>query len=158
MTAGIFDDASMVTTVLRVRDVAASVRWLHEKLGLEPVHVGADGPDHPIAVCTIAGSVVSLWQLPAGQARVRTDNDRNSYVVMIMNGELESPRRALIEKGVDVGEIRRSANNEFMWFYDLDGNRFELSRPLPGRAESAVVAHESRVESRATSAVPGIEC
>jgi hypothetical protein len=74
--------------------------------------------------------VVSLWQLPANQARVREDNDRNSYVVVVMNGDLEPARRALIERGVDVGEVRRSANNEFVWFHDLDGNRFELSRPL----------------------------
>lgn len=146
MTTSIFDDASMVTTILRVRDVAASVRWYRETLGLEPVHVGADGPEHPIAVYTIAGSVVSLWQLPAGQERVRGDNDRNSYVCMIMNGELESARRDLIDKGVDVGEVRRSENNEFMWFHDIDGNRFELSRPLPGSTESAIVAHESRVD------------
>jgi hypothetical protein len=26
-------------------------------------------PEHPIAVYTIAGSVVSSWQLPPGQAR-----------------------------------------------------------------------------------------
>jgi len=71
-------------------------------------------PEHPIAVYTIAGSVVSLWQLPAGQARVLDENDRNTWVVMIMNDELETPRRALIERGVDVGELRRSANNEFM--------------------------------------------
>jgi catechol 2,3-dioxygenase-like lactoylglutathione lyase family enzyme len=146
VTGGIFDDASMVTTILRVRDVAASVHWYRDKLGLEPVHVGADGPDHPIAVYAIAGAVVSLWQLPAGQERVRGDNDRNSYLCMIMNGDLESPRQALIERGVEVGEIRGSANNEFMWFHDLDGNRFELSRPLQGRAESALVARESREE------------
>ncbi|MGH3676746.1 MAG: VOC family protein [Mycobacterium sp.] len=130
MTAGIFDDASMVSTVLRVRDVAASVHWYREKLGLEPVHVGADGAEHPIAVYHVAGSVVSLWQLPAGQARVPDDNDRNTYLVAVINGELDRPRRTLIERGVDVGEIRQSANNEFMWFYDIDGNRFELSRPL----------------------------
>lgn len=34
MVSGIFDDASMVATVVRVRDVAASVRWYREKLGL----------------------------------------------------------------------------------------------------------------------------
>jgi catechol 2,3-dioxygenase-like lactoylglutathione lyase family enzyme len=130
---GVFDDASMVSTVLRVRDVAESVAWYREKLGLEPIHVGADGPEHPIAVYTIAGSVVSLWQLPPGQSRRVDENDRNTYVVMIMNDELESPRRALIERGVEVGEIRRSANNEFLWFHDRDDNRFELSRPLPGR-------------------------
>jgi catechol 2,3-dioxygenase-like lactoylglutathione lyase family enzyme len=130
MTGGIFDDASMVSTIVRVRDVAASVAWYREKLGLEPIHVGADGPEHPIAVYTIAGAVVSLWQLPANQARVREDNDRNSYVVVVMNGDLEPARLALIDRGVDVGEVRRSANNEFVWFHDLDGNRFELSRPL----------------------------
>jgi catechol 2,3-dioxygenase-like lactoylglutathione lyase family enzyme len=130
VTGGLFDDASMVSTVVRVRDVAASVAWYREKLGLEPIHVGADGPEHPIAVYTIAGAVVSLWQLPPNQARVREDNDRNSYVVVVMNGDLELARLALIDRGVDVGEVRRSANNEFVWFHDLDGNRFELSRPL----------------------------
>jgi catechol-2,3-dioxygenase len=130
VTGGLFDDASMVSTVVRVRDVAASVAWYREKLGLEPIHVGADGPEHPIAVYTIAGAVVSLWQLPANQARAREDNDRNSYVVVVMNGDLEPSRLALIDRGVDVGEVRRSANNEFVWFHDLDGNRFELSRPL----------------------------
>jgi catechol 2,3-dioxygenase-like lactoylglutathione lyase family enzyme len=130
MTGGVFDDASMVSTIVRVRDVAASVVWYREKLGLEPIHVGADGPEHPIAVYTIAGAVVSLWQLPANQARVREDNDRNTYVVVVLNGDLEPARRVLIDRGVDVGEVRRSANNEFVWFHDLDGNRFELSRPL----------------------------
>lgn len=131
----IFDDAAMVATVVRVRDVAASVRWYREKLGLEPIHVGADGPEHPIATYAIAGSVVTLWQLPAGQARARADNDRNTYVVAVMKDDLESARQVLIERGVEVGEIRRSANNEFVWFYDLDGNRWELSRPLrPGTA------------------------
>jgi catechol 2,3-dioxygenase-like lactoylglutathione lyase family enzyme len=130
MTGGVFDDASMVSTIVRVRDVAASVAWYREKLGLEPIHVGADGPEHPIAVYTIAGAVVSLWQLPANQARVREDNDRNTYVVVVLNGDLEPARRVLIDRGVDVGEVRRSANNEFVWFHDLDGNRFELSRPL----------------------------
>ena len=126
----LLDDATMVSTVVRVHDVAASVAWYREKLGLEPIHVGADGPDHPIAVYTVAGAVISLWQLPPGQTRVRADNDRNSYVVIVMAGELEPARQALMERGVNVGEVRRSANNEFVWFHDLDGNRFELSRPL----------------------------
>jgi len=74
--------------------------------------------------------VVSLWPLPANQGRVLADNDRNSHVVVWVNGELKPARRALIDRGVDVGEVRRSANNEFVWFHDLDNNRFELSRPL----------------------------
>ena len=133
MVSGIFDDASMVATVVRVRDVAASVRWYREKLGLAPIHVGADGPDHPIATYAIAGSGVTLWQLPSGQVRVAEDNDRNTYVVVVMKDDLGPARQALIEKGVEVGEVgevQRSANNEFVWFHDPDGNRFELSRPL----------------------------
>jgi catechol 2,3-dioxygenase-like lactoylglutathione lyase family enzyme len=130
MTPGIFDDASMAATILRVRDVAASVRWYRDMLGLEPLRVGADGAAHPFASYAIAGAVVSLWQLPAGQERRREDNDRNSYVVVVMNSDLEAVRQALVEKGVETGDVRRSANNEFVWFHDLDGNRWELSRPL----------------------------
>jgi catechol 2,3-dioxygenase-like lactoylglutathione lyase family enzyme len=129
MTSDIFGDASTVSTVLRVRDVAASVTWYREKLGLEPVHVGADGPDHPIAVYSIAGSVVSLWQLPAGRTRVLLDNDANTYVVVVTNGELEAVRRTLLGRGVEVGEVCRSANNEYVRFLDPDDNRFEVSRP-----------------------------
>jgi len=110
--------------------MTASIFADSKSWGLEPIHVGADGPAHPIAVYGIAGSVVSLWPLPANQALVLADNDRNSYVVVVVNGELEPARRAPIDRGVDVGEVRRGANNEFVWFHDLDNNRFELSRPL----------------------------
>jgi catechol 2,3-dioxygenase-like lactoylglutathione lyase family enzyme len=130
MTASIFADASMVSTVVRVRDVAASVAWYREKLGLEPIHVGADGPAHPHRRLWDRRFGGSLWQLLANRARVLADNDRNSYVVVVMNGELEPARRAPIDQGVDVGEVRRIENNEFVWFHDLDNNRFELSRPL----------------------------
>ncbi len=124
----IFENASMISTVLRVRDVDASVRWYREKLGLEPVHVGADGAAHPIAVYHIAGAVVSLWQLPEGRTRVLLDNDTNTYVVVVVNTGLKGLRRTLTDRGVEVGEIQRSENNEFFWFHDLDDNRFELSR------------------------------
>jgi catechol 2,3-dioxygenase-like lactoylglutathione lyase family enzyme len=133
MTPSIFEGASMVSTVLRVRDVDASVRWYREMLGLEPVHVGSDGPENPVAVYSIAGTVVSLWQLPAGRARVLLDNDTNTYVVVVANAELEVLRRTLADRGVDVGDVRRSANNEYLWFHDLDDNRFELSRTLDSR-------------------------
>ena len=124
----IFKGASMLSTVLRVRDVAASVDWYREKLGLEPVHVGEDGPEHPVAVYTIAGSTVSLWQLPQGRARVRLDNDANTYAVVVTDADLDDVRRTLIERGVEVGEVQRSAKSKFFWFHDLDDNRFEISR------------------------------
>ena|ERR1700759_2809264 len=119
----------MTATVVRVRDVQASVAWYRDKLGLEPIHVGEDGPDHPIASFVIAGAVVSLWQLPVEQTLARPNPETSTYLVAVMNTDLAPVRNLLTERGVDVDELRRSANHEFFWFYDLDGNRFELSRP-----------------------------
>lgn len=47
MRSNIFDKAAMAATVVRVCDLRASVSWYRDKLGLEPIHVGEDGPDHP---------------------------------------------------------------------------------------------------------------
>lgn len=131
MTSNIFDHTAMTATVVRVRDVQASVAWYRDKLGLKPTHVGEDGPDHPIASFVIAGSVMSLWQLPVEQAPTTNDPETSTYVVAVMNTDLAPVRNLLAERGVEVGEVRRSANHEFFWFYDLDGNRFELSHPHP---------------------------
>src|SRR5438874_9858589 len=92
---GVFETATMAATIVRVRDVAASVSWYRDKLGLEPLHVGSDGPEHPIAAYSIAGSVVSLWQLPEGEERARDENDRNSYVVAVVDDDLEGLREVL---------------------------------------------------------------
>ena len=67
MGGKVFEQAEMMATVIRVHDVAASVEWYRDKLDLDPLHVGSDGPDHPIAAFEIAGSVISLWQLPLGE-------------------------------------------------------------------------------------------
>ena len=136
MSEDVLSDATMLATIVRVRDVQASVHWYREKLGLEPLHVGADG-EHPIAAFSIAGGVVSLWQLPPGEARSRADNERNTYVVAVMSGDLEPVRQRLDANGVEVGDLRRTANNEFFWFHDLDHNRFEISRPVTAEFRSA---------------------
>jgi catechol 2,3-dioxygenase-like lactoylglutathione lyase family enzyme len=137
MGAKLFEQAEMMATIIRVHDVAASVEWYRDKLDLDPVHVGSDGPDHPIAAFAIAGSVISLWQLPPDARRRRDDADESTYVVAVMKGDLEPQRRALESRGVEVGELRRSANNEFFWFYDPDGNRFEVSRPITAEFREA---------------------
>jgi catechol 2,3-dioxygenase-like lactoylglutathione lyase family enzyme len=91
----VFEAATTAATIVRVRDVAASVSWYRDKLGLEPLHVGSDGPKHPIAIYSIAGSVVSLWQLPKGEERTRDENDRNSYVVAVVDDDLEDLREVV---------------------------------------------------------------
>jgi hypothetical protein len=144
MTASSFTDASMSATIVRVRDVAASVAWFEERLGLSPLHVGADGSEHPIAAYSIAGSIMSLWQLPPGEQRDRADNDRNSYLVIVMRDDISKVRDALASRGVTVGQLRTSANNEFFWFYDLDDNRFEVSRPITAEFRDAARAASPR--------------
>ena len=109
MTGSAFDGASMAVTVLRARKVDASVVWYRDKLGLEPLHVGADGPGHPFATFSVAGSVVTLWQLPQGQARATEVDDTGSYMVIVLDADLESVRIALAENGVRVSEVRQSA-------------------------------------------------
>jgi catechol 2,3-dioxygenase-like lactoylglutathione lyase family enzyme len=129
--ASIFAEASMAATVLRVRSVEDSVAWYRDKLGLAPIHVGDDGPEHPIASFMIAGAVVALWQLAPGETIGADEDDIGTYVVAVMSDDLQPFRERLVQRGVNVGAISRSANNEYLWFYDPDGNRFELSRPRP---------------------------
>ncbi|UMB69585.1 VOC family protein [Mycobacterium paraterrae] len=119
----------MLTTVVRVRSVSAAVDWYREKFGLEPIHVGFDGPDQPIAAYLIAGTVVALWQLPRRAERAAGE-DRTYVVAVIDTDDLAPARNLLLDRGIEVGELCRSENHEYVWFYDLDGNRFELSRPL----------------------------
>jgi catechol 2,3-dioxygenase-like lactoylglutathione lyase family enzyme len=76
MTSNIFADASTVSTVIRVRDVTASVAWYREKLGLEPIHVGADGPDgncprimHAYEPTTIATATWSWSRMATSRMR-----------------------------------------------------------------------------------------
>jgi len=92
MTPDIFNKMSTVATVLPVRDVAASVRCYRDKLGLEPIRVGSDGPDHPIAAYAIAGGVVvaAASRSDTGAGRQRSQQ----LVVAVMNCDLEPIRRS----------------------------------------------------------------
>jgi hypothetical protein len=104
---------------------------------LGPIHQSSDGPDHPIAAYTVGSGVITLWQLPPGQERRPDDNDRNSYVVMVPDTELGEVRQRLAGRGVEVGPLQRSANNEFFWCHDPDDNRFEISRRLTSEFQEA---------------------
>jgi catechol 2,3-dioxygenase-like lactoylglutathione lyase family enzyme len=135
VTSGVvapLDGVSLAAPILRVRDVAATVTWFRDVLELEPLHVGADG-EHPFAAFSVAGAVISLWQLPRGEERRREDNVRNTYVVFQTTRDPQDIRDELTGRGVDVGKLQQSADNEFFWFHDLDGNRFEVARPRRSR-------------------------
>jgi len=128
--AGPFDAVRMVAPVLRVADLAASVEWYTERFGLEPLYVSPPGAEDPIASFRLGGPLI-LWQLPDGVARDRTDNDRNSHVVVVVDTDLAPVRDRLAAAGVEVGAVRPGSDNELFDVFDPDGNRFEISRPAP---------------------------
>jgi catechol 2,3-dioxygenase-like lactoylglutathione lyase family enzyme len=126
---GVFGPARMVAPVLRVGDLAASVAWYSNCLGLTPLYVSPADAVHPIASFAIAGTPVILWELEPGIVRDRADNDRNSHVVIVVESDLEPIRAALVAAGVEATAVRPGSDNELFDVYDPDGNRFEISRP-----------------------------
>lgn len=119
----------MVTTVLRVSDVTASVSWFRDRLKIEPVFVSPHDAAEPLASFPFAGAVLTLWELPRGENRDRTDLDRTTYVVVVVDGKLGPVHDRLAAAGVEVTEVGPGADNERFYFFDPDGNRFEVSRP-----------------------------
>jgi catechol 2,3-dioxygenase-like lactoylglutathione lyase family enzyme len=119
----------MVTTVLRVSDLAASVSWFQDRLKIEPVFVSPHDAAEPLASFPFAGAVLTLWQLPRGEEHDRTHLDRTTYVVVVVDGELDPIRDRLAAAGVEVTEVGPGADNDRFYFFDPDGNRFEVSRP-----------------------------
>lgn len=126
---GALGPITMVTTVVRVSDLAASVTWFRERLRIEPVFVSPHDAAEPLAAFPFAGAVLTLWELPPGEARDGTDLDRTTYVVVVIDGELGPVHDRLVAAGVEVTEVAPGADNERFFFFDPDGNRFEVSRP-----------------------------
>ena len=130
---GALGPVTMVTTVLRVSDLAASVTWFRDRLEIEPVFVSPHDAAEPLASFPFAGAVLTLRELPPGEERDRIDDDRTTYVVVVIDGELGPVHDRLAAAGVQVTEVGPGADNERFFFFDPDGNRFEVSRPTPDR-------------------------
>lgn len=133
---GAFGPVRMVATVLRVSDLSASVEWYRDTLGLVPGYVSPPGAVDPLATFDLGGPLV-LWQLPAGVKRDRGHNDRNSHVVVVVDGDLAPLRQRLAAAGAEVTDVNKGSDNWYFDVYDPDGNRFEISRPDPEFTSSA---------------------
>jgi catechol 2,3-dioxygenase-like lactoylglutathione lyase family enzyme len=125
--ASTLDEATSGGPLLRVEDRDKTVEWFRQVLGVEPLVVTSDGADL-LAVYLIAGLRFAVWQLPPGVLRSREENDRNTYLVFTH----PDPKRALTilrAAGADVGPLTESEHHSFFWFYDPDGNRYEICSP-----------------------------
>jgi catechol 2,3-dioxygenase-like lactoylglutathione lyase family enzyme len=126
---GALGPVTLVTTVLRVSDLAASVSWFRNRLEIEPVFVSPQDAADRLASFPFAGAVLTLWELPRGEVRDHTDHDHTTYVVVVIDGELGPVHARLAAAGVEVTEVAPGSDNERFFFFDPDGNRFEVSRP-----------------------------
>jgi catechol 2,3-dioxygenase-like lactoylglutathione lyase family enzyme len=126
---GVLGQVTMVTTVVRVSDLSASVTWFRERLQIESVFVSPRDAAEPLASFALAGAVLTLWELSRGDERDGTDLERTTYVVVVIDGELGPVHDRLAAAGVEVTEVAPGADNEHFFFFDPDGNRFEVSRP-----------------------------
>jgi catechol 2,3-dioxygenase-like lactoylglutathione lyase family enzyme len=128
-TLGALGPVTMVTTVLRVSDLDASVTWYRDRLKIEPVFVSPQDAAERLASFPFAGAVLTLWQLPAGEERDRIDQSLTTYVVVVIDGAPDPVRDRLAAAGVEVTEVAPGSDNKRFFFFDPDGNRFEVSRP-----------------------------
>ena len=109
---GVLGPVTMVTTVVRVSDLSASVTWFRERLQIEPLFVSPRDAAEPLASFPLAGAVLTLWELPRGEERAGTDLERTAYVVVVIDGELGPVHDQLAAAGVEVTEVAPGADNE----------------------------------------------
>ena len=112
---------------LAVSDVARSVAWYQEVLGLERLHEDAWG-SHP-AVLGVGGTAIALFPVrgpdplppPGGNVlamrHLAFRTDRESF---------EAARRELTERGLEV-ELQDHGIAHSIYFHDPDGHQIEIT-------------------------------
>lgn len=135
--SGILDKTVLASLMLRTEDLERSVAWYEGKLGWSPVHRGADGDTPPYAVFDVAGIIVTIWELWPDQHRPGTKVDFGPYPVLVYQGDVEALHAELVAAGVETDGLQHSANNAFCRFYDVDHNRWEVSKPVTGNQKRA---------------------
>ncbi|MEE3753053.1 VOC family protein [Mycobacterium intracellulare] len=140
----VLDHASASLT-LHVRDLDASVRWYSSVFGTRPVHRGTDtsldGVGTSFAVFLLAGMKVFLSETGADHGDC--DHESHPPTLVFMTRRPLGPLRHQIESRgalfrdetvdgfpADADGVRAGRNAEFLWFYDLDGNKMEFCRVL----------------------------
>lgn len=138
-------DHTSASLTVHVRDLDASVRWYSSVFGTQPVHRGTDtsldGASTSFAVFVLAGMKVFLSE--TGDEPADCDHDTHPPTLVFMTRRpLAELRHVLDSRGAlfsdetvdgfpaDADGVRAGRNAEFLWFYDLDGNKMEFCRVL----------------------------
>jgi catechol 2,3-dioxygenase-like lactoylglutathione lyase family enzyme len=117
--AGIFRELHAV--IVPVRDLAASLAWYRETLGLEPRRVeegflavlGTGGPTH-VCLYVPEDAEDGTGEAPAGSfPNFRTD-------------DIDAAHAHLVGHGVRCTEVARGGPLAFFTFHDPDGNRIDV--------------------------------
>lgn len=143
--ANVLDHASASLT-LHVQHLDTSVQWYSRVFGCEPVHRGSDtslaGASTSFAAFILAGMKVFLSETGAERIDCGQEHDPPTLVFMtrrplahlrpVLEGRGAVFRDDEVVEGfpADADGVRAGRNAEFLWFYDIDGNKMEFCRVI----------------------------
>jgi catechol 2,3-dioxygenase-like lactoylglutathione lyase family enzyme len=127
---------SLAAITYYVSDLDAAVAWYGEKLGLEPMGLGADAERY--ASFLVGGSILVLE--PRSAALEAADPGSESTTInLLVDRDPRQVRDALLQRGIRCSEVVDSPHYCSFLVRDLDGNRFYVSRPATEQARQDVV-------------------
>lgn len=130
MTAGVFEGTAIASVILRCADLERSLQWYREKLGWAHLSRGVVGHEE-FATYSAGGLLISLWQLPPGEAPARA-GIRGAYVTIYVHDDVPTLRDRLVQRGVEAHDLIDVDTFTSFRFADPDGNVFEVTTAKAG--------------------------
>jgi catechol 2,3-dioxygenase-like lactoylglutathione lyase family enzyme len=125
----------LVATSFYVSDLDQAIAWYAEKLGLDPMTLGADGDRY--AAYSIGGALLVLEPREAA-IEPGEPGSETSTVNLLVSRDPGDVRQDLVERGVTCSELVESPNFLSFLIRDRDGNRFYVSRAVSEAARETV--------------------
>ena len=125
--------------VLRVKDVARSRRFFEEVMGIPVVAQNERGMVFFSTDVEENHHMLAIMPAKEGAAMPTPDHVGMQHVSFELGtfAELQEAYRRLKEKNVPLDHTTFHGVTKSVYFYDPDGNRFELSRPLTAEYREA---------------------